>query len=459
MSILKIKNNQNGFNVVEGLIVLVVIGVIGLVGWRVLHKKSNNTQRDSGQKNVAVTGGSNANVTSTDPVERGKALSGGACVGEGSKKLGSAPMRPEQMSIIVPYGLLAGSHVTPVDHQYYWGKIQNGKADMYDVLSPGDGKIVNVAYRDRSNQAPPPGGTKINGDYRVVISYSCTFFSYFDLATSLSSDIQSKLPKDWEHGQNPNVNTDIEVKQGQVLGKVGGQSLDFAVWDTTKFLKNFVVREAYDVAEPWKVVTVHPLDYYTDAVKKQILPLYGRSSEPRDGTIDQDIDGKFRGGWFQEGTYGYAGSAQFQGGDYAKGHLALVHDLYDDSAQMFSIGDYNGQAAQFIVKNPSVTFDKADTKSGVVKLELAQMSYVDENGHSWLSQAPAKKVTAQAGQTRGTALVQMLENRKLKVEVFPGKMPSQVSGFTSAAKIYTRGEDAKNASIFTHPGAPTSTAH
>jgi hypothetical protein len=453
---IKTKINQDGFHVIEAVIILVVIGVVGLVGWRVISKDKD---KQSNKNQSAITQGSSANPASTNPVERGKALSGGACKGEGSKKLGSLPMRTSQMSIVVPYGLLAGGHVTPVDHQYYWGKVQMGDPDMYDVLASSDGKIVNIGYRDHTQNADY-SKSKTKGDYRVVISYSCTFFSYFDLATSLSSDIQSKLPKDWEHGKNPVINTDIDVKQGQVVGKVGGQSLDYAVWDTTKFLKNFAVREAYDVAEPWKVVTVHPLDYYTDAVKAQVLPFYARTAEPRDGTIDQDVDSAFRGGWFKEGTYGYAGSAQpTGGGNYYKGHLAMVHDLYDDSAQMFSIGDYNGQPLQFMVKNPLKSFDKLNASDGVVKFELCQPTYVDENGRTWNVQAPAKKVTAKtAANCPGTALVQMVEKRKLKVQVFPNKTPSQVSGFT-AAVTYTRGEDAKNADIFKNPGKPTSTAY
>ena len=408
-------------------------------------------QNGGGQKTTSSA--DLGNVNSTDPVEKGKALSGGACSGTGSKKLGSAPMHPNELSIIVPYGLLAGGHVTPVDHQYYWGTEQFSAPDKYDVLAPGDGNIVTIQYRDRSQE-----GGKVKGDYRVVISYSCTFFSYFDLATSLSPDIQKQLPTGWEQGSNRNLNVKIPVKQGQVVGKIGGQGLDYAVWDTTKQLKNLLVPEAYNVAEPWKIVTVSPLDYYTDELKKQVLPFYGRTAEPRDGVIDQDVDGKFIGNWFVEGTYGYAGSAQFTGGEYYKAHLAMVRNLYDPSSFMFSIGEYAGQPTQFAIKNASVTPDKADASSGIVKYELAQVAYVDENGAGWNAAKPAKKVTVVPAASKGTALVQMLENRKIKVEVFPGKTPAQVSGFTDAAKIYTRGEDAKNSPTIKNPGAPTSTA-
>ena len=38
----------------------------------------------------------------------------------------------------------------------------------------------------------------------------------------------------------------------------------------------------------------------------------------------------------------------------------------------------------------------------------------------------------------GVALVQMLEDRLLKVEAFLGKRALEVEGFTSAAKLYER---------------------
>ena len=38
----------------------------------------------------------------------------------------------------------------------------------------------------------------------------------------------------------------------------------------------------------------------------------------------------------------------------------------------------------------------------------------------------------------GVVLVQMLEDRLLKIEAFPGKKAAEVEDFTSAAKLYER---------------------
>ncbi len=426
------------------VLVVLVIGAAAFLLLRSSTPTSNSTSDKTSTSSAKVNYSGSGNPNSLDPIEKGKALAGGNCEGEGSRKLKSAPMKVADISYIVPYGLLAGGHVTPIDHQYYWGKVPMGAPDSYDILAPSDGKIVNIGYRDRSGE-----GKTIKGDYRVVIMYSCTFFSYFDLATSLDPEIAKQTPKAWEKAANNNINTDINVKQGQTLAKFGGQSLDFAIWDTTKTLKNLLVPTAYNNSEPWKINTVNPLEYFADEVKTQLLPLYLRTIEPLDGVIDQDIDGKAAGNWFQEGTNGYAGVFQYgaQGGgkgNYWDGHLALVKDLYSNSDWVFSSGNISGQAKQFAIKNPSLTPDKVEVGSGLVKYEIAQWSHVDSTGQNWIGQAfPVGNLRFQADQSQGTVLVQMLEKRKIKVEVFLNKTPSQVSGFTSAAKTYNRGDNAK----------------
>lgn len=430
------------------LIVLIIVGVLSFQFFTMPQKTNNNYIANTESTPTPTTSltpttdqmVAEADANSLDPMSKGLALSGNNCTGEGSKKLGSAPMRTEQMSIIIPYGLMAAGHVTPIDHQYYWGKVQMGNPDMYDVLAPGDGKLIQLQYRDRSLD-----NGKVKGDYRGVIMYSCTFFSYFDLATSLSSDIQAQLPANWEK-TNPYINTNVEVKQGQVIGKVGGQSLDFAIWDTTKTLKNLLVPTAYNNREPWKVNTVAPLDYFTDDVKAAILPFYANQSLKQDGTIDQDIDGKAAGNWFLEGTNGYAGLFDFSqqsATPYWDGHLSFAHDHLDPTGWVFSSGNVKGQAVQYAIKSPTVTPSELGLTSGLVKYQLAQWNHTDGSGQSWLAQAPVSSIKMVPGQNQGTVLVQMLADRRIKVEVFIGKTPTQVTGFTNAAKIYDRGDNAK----------------
>lgn len=421
------KRDQSGFHAVAVLLVVVVVTAVGFVGYTVF-KKNNRP----GHPKVA----SDSKQYATDAVSRGKYLSKNNCSGEGSKKLGSGPMDPKDISIIEPMGLVAGGHVTPVDHQYFYAANQKAAASTYDVLAPGDGTLVTVEVR--------PKGAPGVYDVRGVISYSCTFFSYFDLANSLSDDVKAKMPTGWETANGPQA-VNIPVKQGQTIAKVGGQSLDFAVWDTTKTLKGLLVADAYNNYEPWKVNTVAPLDYYSKDVKEALLPLYVRSVEPRDGRIDYDIDGKAAGNWFKKDTNGYIGAfkeADFSPMTYADGHLSMAPDfLNPGSGWAFSTGAIN-HGTQYAIKNPSVAPDKLDQSSGLVKYELASYEHVDETGNKWLGARVPKSIKLNTGgSTMATALLQITGKRELKVQVFPGKTAGQVSDFTDAV-TYTRGDEA-----------------
>ena len=416
--------DQQGSHILGALLFVVVLGVIGGIGYKVFTKEKK------------IDPGTNSAQFSNDATERGKYLSKNNCEGTGSKKLGSAPMHPSDISTILPYGLVAGGHVTPVDHQYFWGKNQKAAPNTYDVLAPSDGTLVTVEVRPKATGP---------ADVRGVISYSCTFFSYFDLANGLSDEIAAQMPAGWDSKSNGPQAVDIAVKQGQVIAHVGGQSLDYAVWDTTKTLSGLLVQKAYSNYEPWKTNTVPPTDYYTDEVKASLLPYYVRSETPRDGKLAYDVDGKAVGGWFKTGTNGYIGAFKekdFSSMTYSDGHLAIIPDYLDPSGWVFSTGLIS-HGSQYSIKSPSVAPDKLDTGSGIVKYELAQYEHKDETGGKWLGASVPKTIKLNnTGSTMATVLVEMKGKRELKVEVFVGKSAAQVSAFTDNAITYTRGDEA-----------------
>lgn len=431
----KLKNKKK-------LIPLVVLGVVVLVGLVVLGSKllGPNEKKDSQAKqtNTSTSTTGAGGPFSTDPVEKGKYLSLNNCQGEGSKELTSAPMKISELGTVQPYGLMVGGHVTPVDHQYLYGKDPKAPKDSYEVLAPADGTIVSMEYRSKADS---PNGIK--GDYRLVISYSCTFFSYVDLTTSLSPEVAAQMPAGWESKSGPQA-ANIPVKSGQVIAKVGAQSLDYAVWDTTKTDSGLVHPGAYNNYEPWKVNTVDPLDYYSDSVKTSILPFYVRAAQPRDGTIGHDVDGSASGGWFKKGTNGYVGAfkdEEFNPQTYADGHLAIATDYLDTSAWVFSTGAIN-HGTQYLIKSPTITPDKFNESDGVVKYEVYQFELVDETGSKWMGKTVPKTIKAKSTRLAGTLLLQLTAKRELKVEFVANKSPNQVDGFTSAAVVYTRGEGA-----------------
>lgn len=421
-------HNETGIAHVGLVLLAVVLLTVGLVGYRVYSKNNANkaSVNDHPVTQVNKSANSLGDPNSSDPTTKGKALSGGQCTGKGSKPLTHAPMDMKDVVTIQPYGLMVDGHVTPVDHEYYYPAI-NSAPDSYPVYADADGTIVSI-------------GSETSTKWAVVISHnSCTFFSWYNLMTSLSKNITDKMPAGW--GPNNQGGISIAVKSGDLLGYVGGQSLDYAVWNTEKTLKGLLNPVAYNNSEPGKINTVPPLDYFTQAVRSQILPKYIRTAQPLDGTLAYDVDGQAVGTWFLAGTNGYAGSNDpSHPSGYWSGHLSLAYNYLDPAAMEFSIGDYQGQPKQFAVKS-GPNWTKITPSSGIAKVELAQLNMVNSSGTVWTGQFD-KGVTLQPGTTMATALLQLTGKQTMKVEVFPGKTPSQVSGFDSNAKTYDRGQTA-----------------
>lgn len=421
------------------IIVFVSVGILVIVGVLVMLLRGVTHTGNQITNTTMTTSSTQASGQMQTAEQAGNILTGGHCSGSGSKTLTYAPMRPTDISIIEPYGLMTGAHVTPIDHEYYWGINQQ---TSYDVLAPADGTIVDIQNRTL-NVGNKDIAVPVN-QYRMVIAYSCTFISYVDLATSLSAAVKAKLPSSWD-GQN-HTGVVIPVTAGEVLGGVKGESLDFAVWDTTKVNPNLLVPVAYNNAEPWKIYTVPPLDYFSASVGAAIRPFYIRTAMPLDGTYAYDQEGKLVGSWFKVGTNGYLGATDpSKRGNYWAGHAAFVYNALVPSTIEISLGNFFGdqQGAQFGVVGNTPDPATITPSSGLVKYQLAQMSYIDAKGMQWMSTAkPNLPLTISLGAKEGTLLVQMEAAHKLKFEIFVGKTPAEVAGFDTQALEYNRGDDA-----------------
>lgn len=364
------------------------------------------------------------NAQNPEAVAVGETLSYQKCSGTGSGTLTALPMNQDDFAFIVPYGLVIGAHVTPIDHQYYSPTVFNSPRDTYPVYAMANAHIVDIQSRASGRGV----------EYRMVFTMSCTFFYYYDLVTSLAPDIKT------EYDSNKNsqgyASVDIPVKAGQEIGKIGGQTLDFAVWDTTKPLSGFVNPESYET-ELWKIYTADPLDYVTQDIREVMIAKYLRTAEPISGKIDHDIDGRLIGNWFLEGTDGYAGAGE---GNYWTSHLSIAPEHLDPTAYIVSFGNYQGEAEQFSIPRDSASPSEVSTATGLVKYELRDWEYLKENGKGWDRDSLAKnlKLNNSKNSGQGCVLFELIEDQKLKMEAFPGKKCSQVKKFTSAAKFYTR---------------------
>jgi len=351
------------------------------------------------------------------------------CEGSGSVELGTSPMDEEDFEFIIPYGLMVGGHVTPIDHQYFQPVDMNSPRDAYEVYAMADGKIVEIQHR-----YDPPSEYNSSGvdEYRIVFMHTCTFYTYYDLVTSLAPDIQSEFDA---HKEKNYASLDITVNEGLLIGYIGGQTLDFAVWDTEIQLGGFVIPEHYS-SEAWKIHTADPYHYYSADLLEFLTEKNIRTAEPIAGRIDYDIDGRLIGNWFVEGTNWYQGASDYS---YWETHLSIVYDHLDPTAVMVSIGDFDGEAKQFAVKGNIPDPSDVSKSDGLIKYDLIDFQYYTASGEAWDRMSWTKGLTLQeAQQEHGCVLLKMIEDRSLKMEVFPNRSCSQASGFTKNSVMYER---------------------
>jgi len=396
-------------------VVFAVLAGIGFAGWRVL-----DNQRDGG-------GGSVSEILASDDtalnkaVKAGKVLSNSNCDGTDKATFTNLPMRKEDFSLLIPYGLVVGGHVTPIDHQYFSPAVFDSPRNAYPVYAMADSRIVDISSRTNDR------GT----EYRLVFSYSCTFLYYYDLVTSLTGQVKEAYDKN-------NRDIDLTVKAGQQIGAIGGQTLDLAVWDTEKPVSGFIVPEHYE-AEGWKLFTTDPYPYYTPELRALLIERNPRTVEPIAGKIDYDIDGKLIGNWFEQGTGGYTGGGGPRGMEYWTTHLSIAPDLYASGAFIVSLGDFGGQALQFAARGNSPDPATVGVETGLVKYSLQKYSFVKADGSPWDHKSVTKNPKLKNSEpVEGCLLVQLTGKRLLKAESFPKKNCSVISGFSSGAKTYER---------------------
>ena len=406
------------------LIVLIVIPVLAIgygTGADVLRKRTD--------KLPPSTHG--ILKTDSEAVKIGKQFSNGTCRGSGKKLMTTMPMKPEDVQMILPYGTMVGGHVMPTSHQYLEPWDRTLGRDRYDVRAAMDAALFSISRRAQNVES----GKATAEEFQLWFAISCTHFYYYDLMTSLSPDLRKIF--DQKKRQDDYAPVSIQVKAGQVLGKIGGQTLDYGVWDTQLSpASGILVRKHYEW-DGMRLYLADPLNYYTDELKKTMLAKYVRTAEPFSGKVDYDIDGKLIGGWFLEGT------GERTGGGFSKywaGHLAIAPEYLDPTVYVISVGDFSGEEKQFSISRSAPDPKNVGVKTGLVKYDLLPWRHVQSDGKdfNWMLFSKGVTIKNEGHQNYGCVLVQMLAARTLKFEGFKGKPCSSVSGFTGAAKIYER---------------------
>lgn len=349
-----------------------------------------------------------------------------ACLGSGAVRFTSPPIKIENLGFMLPVGVMTGHHVTPTDHGYLtantWtnpgAKREENIAKFADVLSPAPGIVSEVS------SMPSVFATSTLGDYHIIIRHSCTFYTVFIHVNQISDKLKSVLE----------TRVPVNVEAGEVIGR--SPAFDFAVYNENVTL-GFINPETYQ-GEPWKIHTDNLFANFIEPIRTQLIEKNLRKSEPRSGKLDYDIDGTIAGNWFVENSNGYQGKPEYQRLiGYWTTHLSFAYDHIDSGIMVISMGDYGGETRQFAVKGNVPGFAEVTRQAGIVKYELVNYDYFD-GGKVWDQGHYAELIVKPRDAVEGTVLVEMLENRKIKFESFPGKTASQVNGFTSGAKIYVR---------------------
>lgn len=411
----QLKQNQTGIShFLLPVIVVIIVIAIGVFVFTRLGNKDTGTPFDPNQ-------------AARDEADlRAKLASGGSidewkvgCSGSGKVNMTHKPMNTSDLSLIHPIGILAGAHVTPIDHLYFYSK-GNTQRDANPVYAMADGFIVADDLQERGQTLN--NGKLATGAIKIVVQHNCTTVSYYDLMTSLDPEIASKL----QAGDKR-----VAVKGGQEIGRVGGQSLDTAIYNLDKKLTGFINPGTYS-GEPWKIYTDDFFAYFSGSNKSDMLALNPRKVEPYGGKIDYDIEGKLIGNWYEVGTNGYAGPVNSERkniGDsgYFSGHFSITPDVALPALTNVSFGSFEGKPQQFTAPANSPNPTNVDANTGIVKYELTPYKQ------------PTLSVRTPDNTVKGTVLFQLIDGgKKLKLEAFPGKNASQVSTFTGAAKMYER---------------------
>ncbi len=365
------------------------------------------------------------------------------CNPDGPTMMSYFPLEVDQLEFIEPMGAVTGSHVLPVDHGYLHLKdafLEDGETEntqQFEVRSPADGVIVLVGnivqwHSDRVEELPTED---YHVDYDVAIEHSCTLSSYFVHVDTLREDILREA--NFKEGGVPghlHASVFIPVEEGEVIGTVSGEILDYSIHRSDITLPGFIYPKHYADLAP-KVHSVDILNYFDDSLRTQIESKMIRKDEPRWGKIDYDVEGKLVGNWFKENTRYHKGIIKDR---YWDGHLAITYDHIFPHIIRVSTGDFNDKHAQFAVVGNAP--DPATVSIGeVVKYELVNFWYQSPSMDYWRGRTYVDDLEPMpSDEIQGVFLFKVLEGNKLKVEVFPGKIADEVSDFTDGALIYER---------------------
>jgi len=313
-------------------------------------------------------------------------------LGVGSVVFNRSPVNEEDYTYFFPLGHLgAPEHPIPTDHTYF---VRNStQTDNFSVYVPADGYIINI-HKSVSSYV----------EYSILIMHTNTFMSWIGSIKYLNSS----LIKEYEKSEEVN-SLRIRVKTGDILGETD-VNVDWGVYDKQVTL-DFINP---DILGSYTVHAVCPAEYCNQTLKNILYSRVYRVTPPLSGKIDYDMPGRLVGVWFLKGL-----TDTMNDPDATEKELSFVYDMYNGSKISIAFGGIlNIPAINYFVINNTPDPETITVESGKIVYYLQGTS---EFGNQDIN---------------ATMVVQMIDNRTIKVEGFNGIVSSP--SFTTDAKIYYR---------------------
>ncbi len=274
------RKNQRGFSVVEIIIVVVILGVIGLVGWKVLAKKTDTKTAND----TTSTQGSESNSTAEQSTSSTTDFVNWSFNDVKWQAMGTAPGCPDPLTLKLPVDVSLPTAVL------YPGQTRNLYKPHGGFLFAGH-KNEDITVRAPMDSYAVSGSRYIEqGEVQYLISFinSCGIQYRFDHLLTLAPDIQ-KLIEELPAAQADDTRTNnfskpFAVKTGDVIATAVGHkvnsnvSVDFGVYDLrspNEASKNAAYAQAQANQKSLAYYAVCWLDLLTGSEKTTILSLPG----------------------------------------------------------------------------------------------------------------------------------------------------------------------------------------
>lgn len=344
----------------------------------------------------------------------------------------------DKLAPSIPYGMMVGEHVTPIDHAYLGlttlsiPQASRTSSDFVNVTAPADGTIIEL-----SSLGSPTSN-------RVVIDHGCGLYSVYmvlNKGSGVLADTFSQL-----NGGNKQLK--IPIKAGEVFGQQRDNPLDFNVFDGAQWLSGFANYSSYLTQDTSKPYTADYLPFFTTDIKTAMEAVLQRTTSPRIGKIDHDKVGTAAGNWFLKGTFGYSGiqsstylnaTSEVNSGSvsgkntYAWSHLAIAPHWVDTSKWILSIGwkdNVGGDATQMmlVARAGKPSPDALTAASGEVVYDL--YSFSSTPAKASLNEPDPVGYTIAGGSSMGQVILQINSDSTLSLEFG--------TSFTANKRTYVR---------------------